>query len=113
MRSKFVDYSEEKPPISDSYFVLGKKDYKAVIEYDSEREEWFLGNLPVNYFSNENIRWLKVIELPDLLSKLDEVINICDNNEESFEEKGLDYMSITSGAMASAYRNVRRWIVGE
>lgn len=48
--------------------------------------------------------------LADVLSKLDQVIILCEKNEKSFEENGMEYMSITSGAMGQAYRITRGWL---
>jgi phage anti-repressor protein len=56
---QFIEYCEEKPKESGLYFVKGKKDYKAVAEYNLDTDEWDLKDLPINYFSNENIRYLK------------------------------------------------------
>jgi len=55
---KWIEYSESKPTSASFYFVKGKKDMKAVIFYDSESNKWEIGDLPSNYFSVDEIRWL-------------------------------------------------------
>jgi hypothetical protein len=42
--------------------VKGKKGSKACIYYYAETEEWELGNLAHNFFSNSEIYWLKEYE---------------------------------------------------
>jgi hypothetical protein len=60
--SQWIEFSEEKPPESDFYFVKGKRGSKACIFYYAETEEWELGNLAHNFFSNSEIYWLKEYE---------------------------------------------------
>ena len=60
--SQWIEFTEQKPPESDFYFVKGKRGSKACIYYYAETEEWLLGNLAHNFFSNSEIYWLKEYE---------------------------------------------------
>jgi len=60
--SQWIEFSKEKPTESGFYFVKGKKGSKACIYYYAETEEWWLGNLAHNYFTNDYIYWLKEYE---------------------------------------------------
>lgn len=54
-----IKFTDEKPKETGIYFVKGKKDMKECIYYWHEDEEWEIGDLPTNYFNNEQIYWLK------------------------------------------------------
>jgi hypothetical protein len=56
---KWIEFTEEKPPESDVYYIKGRKDYKAVAYYYADKETWELGDLAYNYFTNDYIYWLK------------------------------------------------------
>jgi hypothetical protein len=56
---QWIKFTDEKPTKSDFYFVKGKKGMKACIDYYSDEQEWEIGNLPSNYFNDEEIYWLK------------------------------------------------------
>jgi hypothetical protein len=55
----WIEYEKEKPPESGDYFVKGKRGYKAILFYNAEKDNWELGDNPVNYFSDGQIQWLK------------------------------------------------------
>jgi hypothetical protein len=56
---EWIEFLEEKPQISDFYFVKGKKGSKACLYYYANSEEWEIGNLAHNYFAESEISWLK------------------------------------------------------
>ena len=56
---KWIKFELEKPIDSDYYYVKGKGDRKALIYFCNIDNEWELGNLAVNHFSDSNIYWLK------------------------------------------------------
>jgi hypothetical protein len=58
-KSQWIEFTQEKPTESGFYFVKGKRGSKACIFYYAETEEWELGNLAHNYFTNDYIYWLK------------------------------------------------------
>lgn len=46
----------------------------------------------------------------DIINNLNGVIIECEKNEKLAKESGMEYISLTSGAMGTAYRNVRSWL---
>ena len=56
---EWIEFLEEKPQDSDFYFVKGKKESKAFLYYCAESEEWEIGSLAHNHFSDSQIYWLK------------------------------------------------------
>lgn len=56
---KWIEFSEEKPKTSDYYFVTGKRGAKACLYYWADTEEWEIGSLAHNYFTDSQIFWLK------------------------------------------------------
>lgn len=55
----------------------------------------------------------KNIDLTEILAKLNEAIESCENNEKLAEKINMEYIMLTSGAMGEAYRHVRRWLLTE
>jgi hypothetical protein len=56
---EWIEFLEEKPQISDFYFVKGKRGSKACLYYYAESEEWEIGSLAHNHFADSEICWLK------------------------------------------------------
>lgn len=52
----------------------------------------------------------KNIDLSEILAKLNKAIESCENSEKRAEKQNMEYIMLTSGAMAQAYRNVRSWL---
>jgi hypothetical protein len=53
-----IDLETEQPTEKDFYFVIGKKNTKAVLYWNGE--EFELDNVAHNYFTKDRIQWVKM-----------------------------------------------------
>ncbi len=53
-----IDLETEQPTEKDFYFVIGKKNTKAVLFWNGT--EFEKDNVAINYFENDRIQWIKM-----------------------------------------------------